>query len=409
MADAATKSMALWVVRTLREAGHEALFAGGCVRDMLLGRRCHDFDVATDASPHQVKALFDHVLLIGAKFGVAMVIRNRRKVEVTTFRSDLSYTDGRHPDGVQFATAREDAQRRDFTINGMFLDPISEQVIDYVGGQEDLKRRVLRTIGAPRDRFGEDYLRMMRAVRFAVRLDFVLDPSTAAAVKEYADKITSISGERIFDELSKMVALESAPHALALLERLGLAREVLPELFASADLWGQAMARVSAVAGRKNVVLSLGALLMDLSPRAVSAIVRRWGGSNDLRDALSFFAGHRDDWRVAVELPLADFKRLMWQRDFAALKILWAAREKLATGHSACLRRIAARERSIDPAQVRPTPFVSGADLKSLGLAESPQLGGILRELYDAQLNEQFTSHKEALAAARAKLGAKKF
>lgn len=403
MADAATKSMALWVVRTLREAGHEALFAGGCVRDMLLGRRCHDFDVATDASPHQVKALFNHVLLIGAKFGVAMVIRNRRKVEVTTFRSDLSYTDGRHPDGVRFSTAREDAQRRDFTINGMFFDPIAGQVIDYVGGQEDLKRGVLRTIGAPRDRFGEDYLRMMRAVRFAVRLNFALDAATAAAVKEYADRITSISGERIFDELSKMVALESAPHALELLERLGLARQVLPEMFTSADLWPQAMARVSAVAKRKDAVLSLGALLMDLSPRAVTAIVRRWGGSNDLRDALCFFAEHRDGWRGAAEIPLADFKRLMWQRNFAALKRLWAVREKLSTGQSACRRRISARERSIDPAQVRPTPFVSGADLKTLGLSESPALGGILRELYDAQLNEVLTSHKEAMAAAKKK------
>lgn len=404
MAQAATKATALWVVRKLRAAGHEALFAGGCVRDMLLGRACHDFDVATDASPRRVQGLFRHVLLIGAKFGVAMVIHNRRKVEVTTFRSDLSYSDGRHPDGVKFVTAREDALRRDFTINGMFYDPLTERVIDYVGGQDDLKRRVIRTIGEPADRFGEDYLRMMRAVRFAVRLDFAMDAATAGAIERSAGKITSISGERIYDELSKMLSAESAPRALELLERLGLARAVLAELFATAGLWEQAIARVHALAGRKNPVLALGALLMDLSPQSASAIVRRWGGSNELRDAMSYFASHRDGWRTASEIPLADFKKLMWRAEYADLKRLWAAREKLATGRGACLRRISSRQRAIDPVQIRPTPFVNGADLKRLGLEESPQLGRVLRELYDAQLNEVLTSHKDALNAARAKL-----
>ncbi|HOF19074.1 MAG TPA: CCA tRNA nucleotidyltransferase, partial [Phycisphaerae bacterium] len=164
MARPADKATATWVVRRLREAGFQALFAGGCVRDMLLGIRCNDYDVATDAVPDQVRALFGRVLLVGAKFGVAMVLHRGRKVEVTTFRSDLSYSDGRRPDGVRFSTPEEDARRRDFTINGMFYDPLDGRVIDFVGGRDDLRRRVLRTIGRADERFAEDYLRMLRAV-----------------------------------------------------------------------------------------------------------------------------------------------------------------------------------------------------------------------------------------------------
>jgi len=214
MAKPATKSTALWVLRRLRSAGFQALLAGGCVRDMLLGVRSVDYDVATDATPRQVKRLFRHVLLVGAKFGVAMVIHRGRKVEVTTFRSDLSYSDGRRPDAVRFSTARQDAQRRDFTMNGMFYDPVADEVVDYVGGRKDLKAGIVRTIGRPDKRFAEDYLRMLRAVRFAVGLGFRIDPATAAAVRKHARGISAISGERIFDELNKMLSRDSAGEAL---------------------------------------------------------------------------------------------------------------------------------------------------------------------------------------------------
>ncbi|MDP7289483.1 MAG: CCA tRNA nucleotidyltransferase, partial [Phycisphaerae bacterium] len=169
------------MLNRLRQAGHEALLAGGCVRDMLLGRPCADYDIATSAAPDEVRGLFRRVLMIGAKFGVVMVIHDNRQIEVATFRSDLSYSDGRRPDGVRFTTARQDAERRDFTINGMFYDPLANEVLDYVGGQEDLKQKIIRTIGSPDRRFAEDYLRMIRAVRFAVRLDFAIDEDTARA------------------------------------------------------------------------------------------------------------------------------------------------------------------------------------------------------------------------------------
>ncbi|HUT59926.1 MAG TPA: CCA tRNA nucleotidyltransferase, partial [Phycisphaerae bacterium] len=296
MASPATKSTALWVVRQLRLAGHQALFAGGCVRDMLLELRSSDYDVATDATPQQVKKLFRHVLLVGAKFGVAMVIHRHRKVEVTTFRSDLSYSDGRRPDAVRFATPREDALRRDFTINGMFYDPIEEKVVDFVGGQKDLQRGVIRTIGDPQDRFAEDYLRMIRAVRFAVRLNFRIEQTTKAAVRKHAHHVTSISGERIFDELSKMLSRRSAARALRLMDDLDLAEAVLPDLRA-AGMWGRSVGRVHAVAKRKDLPLALGALLVELPPRTIARTVRQWGASNELRDALVWMAEHLGDWK----------------------------------------------------------------------------------------------------------------
>lgn len=396
----AAKSTALWVIRRLRAEGHEALLAGGCVRDMLLGRRSSDYDVATDATPRQVKRVFRRVLLIGAKFGVAMVIHKGRTVEVTTFRTDLSYSDGRRPDGVRFATARDDALRRDFTINGMFYDPVAGKVIDYVGGRRDLARGVIRTIGDPARRFGEDYLRMLRAVRFAVRLDFRIVPATAAAARKHAAKISSISGERVFDELSKMLAIDSAGRALRGMERAGLAEVVLGELF-EAGGWGSAVRRVEKLAGQGDLILTVGALLCDLPGKTICRIVRRWGASNELRNALCWFCAHRDDWRTADGIPLCDFKRLMANEHFARLRSLWSVRERMETSSSVCTRRIGKRAGRIDPKKVHPVPLVDGADLKRLGLVQGPRLGRMLRRLYDEQLNEQIITRRQGLARAR--------
>ena len=428
MSNAATKSVALWVVRVLRKAGYEALFAGGCVRDMLLGIRCTDYDVATSATPEQVRKLFRHVLLVGAKFGVAMVIVDRRRVEVTTFRSEESYSDGRRPDHVTFTTARQDALRRDFTINGMFYDPIAREVIDHVGGREDLRRGVVRTIGSPELRFGEDYLRLIRAVRFAVRLGFEIEPATADAVRHHAPKIVGISGERVFDELSKMLAKPSAAAALERLEELGLARHILPELFGDprpegsglsastqreqprplpsgrgspeAELWHRALDRAAALADRKDLTLTLAALLCDLSVATIAAMVRRWGASNELRDGLVFLAAHLGDWQRPEALSLAGLKRLMANRDFKRLLALWRVEEMQLTGVASLTVALARRAGKVDPSKVAPSPLLTGKDLKRLGLEEGPKLGGVLRTIYDAQLNEHIATRKEALALA---------
>jgi poly(A) polymerase len=409
MAEAATKATALWVVRRLRRAGHSALLAGGCVRDMLLERRSADYDVATDATPGQVRRLFPRVLLVGAKFGVAMVIHRQRKVEVATFRSDAGYSDGRRPDGVRFSSPREDALRRDFTINGMFLDPLSGEVFDYVGARDDLRRRVIRTIGPPDLRFAEDYLRMLRAVRLSVRLDFAIDPATAQAVRKHAPRITAISGERIFDELSRMLARASAAQALRLMEDLGLARHVLGKLPDRPGTWPAAIDRVEAVASRKDATLALAALLGELPGETISRMVRHWGAGNELRDAVVWLAGNLHAWRHAAELPLAEFRPLAGHAQFHRLRTLWRAEEQRLEHTRRQSLRIAARLRDIPAGEpALPKPFVKGDDLIAMGLGQGPALGRTLRELYDAQLNLVVRDRASAVALARRLLAARR-
>src|SRR6476620_3024901 len=230
------REVAIGVVRRLRQAGYEALWAGGCVRDELLGVEPADYDVATSARPEDVQRTFARTVAVGESFGVVAVIGPRRfdgsfpKVEVATFRSDGAYIDGRRPESVVFSTAAEDAQRRDFTINGMFFDPLESRVLDYVGGRADLKAGVLRAIGDPRARFREDKLRLMRAVRMAARFDFPIEDATAAAIREMAPEITVVSAERIADELRKMLVHRHRSWAMRQMDELGLLRHVLPEV-----------------------------------------------------------------------------------------------------------------------------------------------------------------------------------
>ena len=394
------------VLRRLRAAGHQAYFAGGCVRDMLLGLRSSDYDIATDATPQQVRKLFAHVLLVGAKFGVAMVIHDKRKVEVTTFRSDLAYADGRRPVGVVFSSPREDALRRDFTINGMFYDPVAREVIDYVGGRKDLKWRTIRTIGDPDERFGEDYLRLIRAVRFAVRLDFTIEPFTAVAISRHAGKIASISGERIFEELTKMLQRSSAGAAMRKLDELGLACAILPEMFASPAVWQVAVERLELVQKRRDLPLSLGALLVGLSEKQIIAITRRWGASNELRELLCWMSRNLERWHSAAAegevMSLAEFKRLIVNPDFELLRRLWMGEELRQRGRQLAARRIGDRMRNLRARGFTMVPLVTGDDLKTeLSLVEGQQLGSILRTVYDAQLNERIQTRQEAIDLAR--------
>ncbi|HYR58433.1 MAG TPA: CCA tRNA nucleotidyltransferase, partial [Chthoniobacteraceae bacterium] len=218
------------IVRRLQDAGFTALYAGGCVRDRLLGAEPHDYDVATDAKPEQVQALFRRTVAVGAHFGVICVIEDGREFQVASFRADGLYLDGRHPETVTFSTPELDAQRRDFTINGLFFDPIAERLIDYVGGQRDLEARVLRAIGNAADRFREDRLRMLRAVRLATVLGFEIEPATWRAVRENAPHIRDVSAERIREELVKIFLAPARVRGWDLLDESGLMREILPEL-----------------------------------------------------------------------------------------------------------------------------------------------------------------------------------
>lgn len=404
----ATKALAVKVIKRLNQAGFEALLAGGCVRDMLMGLRPADYDVATNASPDEVKKLFRKVLMVGAKFGVAMVILGNRRVEVTTFRSDISYSNGRRPDKVQFrSTAREDALRRDFTINGMFYDPISKKVIDFVGGRDDLKAGIIRAIGKPEERFNEDYLRMLRAVRFAGRFGFRIEPATALAIRENAHKIVQISGERIREELEKILSHESAADTMRLLDGLGLARTILPEMFTDPTLWSEALERLNIVASKRDMVLCFAAILCALPRGQIRRIIRRWGGSNDLRDSLCWMSEHLQDWQDASSMSLARLKQLLANKDFDRLWQLWRAEQLIRTGTQQACRVLRRRIRRIPPDKIAPEPLINGEDLKKIGLPQGPAIGEILRMVYQAQLNEQINTRRQALILAR-RLSARK-
>ncbi|MHC4682376.1 MAG: CCA tRNA nucleotidyltransferase, partial [Planctomycetota bacterium] len=224
------RQAAIEVIKRLHREGFQALLAGGCVRDMLLGRRAKDYDVATDAQPKDVIQLFRRTLKVGAQFGVVIVLFENQQVEVATFRTESGYDDGRHPGSVRFSDAAEDAGRRDFTINGMFYDPLEKHVVDYVGGQADLKSRIVRTIGKPVERFGEDYLRMLRAVRFLTQLGFEIEPATWSAIRTNAGKIANISGERIAIELEGILAHPYRAVGASMLFESGLADAIFPAL-----------------------------------------------------------------------------------------------------------------------------------------------------------------------------------
>lgn len=403
MAKGATKETAVWAIRRLRRAGFEALLAGGCVRDLLLGVKPADYDVATNATPRQIRRLFDRVLMVGAQFGVAMVLRGGRMIEVATFRSDLSYTDGRRPDKVVFADARADAERRDFTINGMFLDPLDDggTVIDYVGGQRDLEARVVRAIGDPEQRFAEDYLRMLRAVRFAARLDFAIDPATAGAIRRRAENIRKISGERIREELEKIFAWPGARRAMELTRQLGLAEPVFGSAVAEEAAWSAAMARLERLGEPLDFALALAAMLAGTAKEYIRRLMRHWGASNQLRDELLWLVGHAGQWAEAAEMTLADLKRLVAQPAWPSLRRLWQAEERRVTGRQSAARRLARRLKTIRPAAVNPAPLIDGADLMRLGLTEGPGLGGILRAVREEQLNERIATREQALDLAR--------
>ncbi|HEX7654050.1 MAG TPA: CCA tRNA nucleotidyltransferase, partial [Verrucomicrobiae bacterium] len=225
--------LARGIVQRLRAAGFAGFWVGGCVRDFLLGREPHDFDIATDGRPEQVEALFPHTIPVGRQFGVVIVLERGQQFQVATFRAEADYRDGRRPESVSFANAEADAVRRDFTINGLFYDPLTETIHDWVGGQADLQRRRIRTIGRPEDRFAEDHLRMLRAVRFAAQLGFEIEADTLTAVQRGAEKIRLISAERVRDELVKLFRPPHAARGLRLLQESGLLEMILPELAAT--------------------------------------------------------------------------------------------------------------------------------------------------------------------------------
>ncbi len=405
---------ALRIIRQLSDAGFVAYLAGGCVRDALLQKRPKDFDVATNATPESVRAVFgrNRTLAFGASFGVIGVLPERDReittagmeksqqscqpTEVATFRSDGVYSDGRRPDTVHFGEAEQDALRRDFTINGLFYDPQQRRIIDYVGGRDDIVGGLLRTIGDAASRIEEDKLRMLRAVRFATTLRFKLHDDTVAAIRDHADEIHAVSGERIGAEMRRVLTSPHAASGLRLLMSLGLHRGVLPEL-AFVD-WERYESIVGQLADR-HLATSLACMLMALERPAdrVDAVASRWKLSNEERRQTRVAIARWTIVRDARSLPWSAVQPTLVHRDAATIVELSAA--IIAADQSDSRGIDLAREAlRWPPEKLDPPPLLSGDDLRAQGIPAGPIYQSILQTIRDAQLNGEITSREQAIA-----------
>ncbi len=427
------KARAISILRTLRGAGHQAYLVGGCVRDVLLGHEPSDYDVATDATPAQVMSIFPETYAVGAQFGVVLVPMGEglEPVEVATFRSDVSYSDGRHPDAVRFSkTAREDVERRDFTINGLLLDPITNEVLDYVNGKQDLEAGVIRAIGEPERRFTEDKLRMLRAVRFAARFGYEIEPATVAAIEKLAGEIHQVSHERIADELTKMLTEGRARRAFELLEETGLLSSVLPEVAAmkgiaqppqfhpEGDVWIHTLMLLEQLMPGCSRTQAWGALLHDVGKpptfrvapdrirfdghvevgvKMAAAICRRLRFSNDDTEQILALIEHHmrfGDVMRMKESTLKKFLRLhLFSEHLEQHRLDCLASHRDLSLYDCVREKLAATT----PEKMRPTPLITGNDLIAAGYQPGARFKQILSAVEDAQLENRLQSKEEAM------------
>jgi poly(A) polymerase len=398
------REIALDVVRRLQQAGFQALWAGGCVRDELLGLTPADYDVATDARPEQLPPLFKRRNEIGASFGVVQVIGPRGDdgewltVEVATFRSDVSYTDGRRPDAVVFSSPEEDAKRRDFTINGMFFDPVKGELIDYVGGRVDLDAKILRAIGDPAARFTEDKLRILRAVRIAARFELSVDPATLAAARRMAREIRAVSVERIAEELRKLLAHPNRARGVRLLREFELVEAILPELVTPDGARIDRAARVVEQLPRQSSFpLAFAALLHGLDGPTVEGIADRLRLSAAEKTRTAWFVENHTVLADAPAMRVSKLKTILVHPAIGELLALHRA-EALATGAStAAVEFCETVLRETAPEELNPPPLVTGEDLKALGLKPGPEFKRLLDAVREAQLEGRVRTKEEAL------------
>ena len=396
-----SRDAAIKIVERLRRKHHEALLAGGCVRDMLLERPAKDFDVATDATPEQVKQIFKRTLEVGAKFGVVIVFMDSHQIEVATFRTESGYTDGRHPTQVEFAHAAEDAKRRDFTVNGMFYDPIEDKVIDYVDGRSDLDTRTIRTIGDPEERFGEDYLRMLRAVRFSTQLRFRIEPATWAAIKKHAEKITGISAERIAMELEATLVDPNRGAGAAMLIKSGLAENIFPCFVGKEAKF--AIKVLSELRQKTDFPLVLAAFFAGFPTKFALEKCQSLRLSKNHYKHLKFLLGNRGKL-LEAEMPIAELKMLAAEPYFWGLYELQRATQKASPAKAGGIAPLVALRRRIrgwGDEDLRPAPLLDGHDLMRLGAVPGPALGQLAEEMYIAQLEGELKTPQEAKAWVR--------
>jgi poly(A) polymerase len=422
------------VVARLRRAGHRAWFAGGAVRDMILGRALHDVDIVTSARPAQVDALFPGAKAVGAAFGVMLVPWRRRHFEVATFRAEGRYSDGRHPDRVEFADERADARRRDFTCNALYYDPATRRVMDLVRGREDLRRRLLRAVGDPARRFAEDHLRILRVARFAGALDFRIHPRTATAARRLAPRLRRISAERVRDELLRMLAPggSAARRSLELVQQLGLLRHVLPgmeklvgleqpvQFHPEGDAWTHTLCCLERLPPACPPAFALAVLLHDIGKGVTArrdstgrmrfnehaergaplagALCRRLKTSTAERELIEeLVAGHMR-FKDLHHMRPGRLKRLLrspnfrWHLELHRIDCL-SSHRVLDNWRFArrAIRRMPAEE-------LRPPRLLSGHDLLDMGYRQGPGIGEILRALEEEQLEGRLTTRDEAIA-----------
>ena len=382
------------VVRRLHENGCQALLAGGCVRDMLLGQTPHDYDIATDATPEAIIALFPRTLTVGAQFGVVVVLIGGHQIEVATFRSEDLYHDGRRPSQVVFTDARHDAERRDFTINGMFLDPLNDQVIDYVGGRGDLDAALIRAIGDPRARFAEDHLRMLRAVRFAARFDFAIEPKTWSAIQELAPNISRISAERIGAEVERIIAHPNRQIGLTLARDSGLLAAFVPSLTDSQTSIGLDL--LGRLPTRSSSDLALAALFVDCTPDQAGQICRDLRTSNQLRQHVAWLVTSRPVLLRGLPLTRGRLKKWLAEPLFEPLLKLTRAYLHAVNQSDAPLRQLRHQINQLGDEPVAPAPLLNGHDLIRLGAQPGPMVGQLAEELYLAQLENHVRTKGQA-------------
>jgi len=401
MSDARSqRQFAEQVVRQLRDAGHQSLWAGGCVRDELLGKVPNDYDVATSARPDQVRELFGHkrTLAIGAAFGVIAVLGDKKlgPIEVATFRSDGAYIDGRRPSEVMFTTAEEDAQRRDFTINGLFYDPLAEKLIDHVDGERDLQAGIIRAIGDPSARFAEDKLRMLRAVRFATTFEFEIEEATLAAIQVMAAEVQIVSAERIGTELRKVLQHTERSRGVLLLHETGLLRPLLPAVSDLADqdlpAWSALLDHLQAIESNSLAVAFAALLSWGQSLTLLRQQGRSFRFTNKEIDRAVWLVEKIKMVDEAANLPWPQLQRMLVHEgadDLLALATAkWGAEH---VGVQTC------RERLAWPVeQLNPPPLITGDDLVAHGLRPGKYFGELLDYVRDAQLEQQISDRQQA-------------
>jgi poly(A) polymerase len=428
------RELANRVCRTLRENGHQAYLVGGCVRDLLLGREPADYDVSTDATPMQVQDLFPGSLTVGAQFGVVVVTDGAAQVEVATFRSDIGYSDGRHPDGVVYSKRpQDDVLRRDFTINALLMDPETGDVLDFVEGREDLRAGIVRAIGKPNERFEEDKLRMMRAVRFAARFGYTIEDATVAAIKELARAIRQVSAERVRDELTKMLTEGAARRAFEFLDESGLLLQVLPEVarmkgvqqpaqfHPEGDVWVHTLLMIGELRAGTPPTLAWGVLLHDVGKpptfkppsgpggrirfdehvevgaRMAIEICRRLRFSNGDMDQIAALVANHLRFKDVLQMKPSTLKRFVRLNRFEEHLELHRLDCMASHGHLENYEFVRRFLADTPPEDVRPARVLTGDDLKGLGFLPGPKFKEILDAVEEAQLNGKIRSHEEAV------------